>query len=231
MEVHFKVHGRHITATKEQVEAALQDVEPGKIRVHAVEVAGRVFPLRQAFAAAFGLDVQDCAIPTARRVLGKLGYTLKTSDHPRNRREAEVNLKRAMPHRKPGFGPEEDEWIELGPIHVAWYAWERWEDIAEHGVAIIGIPKNSSGIYEARIVGAKERLTIGRASDLRTRILHGLIRGSMPHPAGDKIRADEDLAQVEVRWALTSRPAAIEEELHQRHVERFGYLPKHTLRT
>ena len=36
---------------------------------------------------------------------------------------------------------------------------------------------------------------------------------------------------VEVRWAETDRPAAAEEELHRRHRERFGRLPRYTFFT
>src|SRR5437867_623504 len=79
------------------------------------------------------------------------------------------------------------------------------------------VPNKRPGVYEARRREADERLTIGKAKDLRHRVKQGLIRGEAPHPSGAAIRAKEDLARVEVRWAITERPAAVEEELHQRH--------------
>jgi hypothetical protein len=74
-------------------------------------------------------------------------------------------------------------------------------------------------------------LVIGKAVNIGKRIKTDLVRGKGPHPAGDKIRAREDTSRLTVRWALTDRPAAAEEELHQQHVRKYGALPKYTQRT
>jgi len=231
MESRFTVQGRRIEATTEQVEAALRDVEAERIHVHSVEVNGRDYPVRQAMEVAFDLDRQECFPQVGCRVFRQLGFRLHASSRRPRPKGTRARLRKAIPNRNPEIGPVEDVVIELPRIHLAWFRWERWEDIAEHGVAIAKIPRGESGVYEARLSNRDERLTIGRASDLRTRVVHGLVRGTMKHTAGDKIRAEEDLSQVVVRWARTDRPAAIEEELHLRHIAEFGRLPKHIVRT
>ena len=64
--------------------------------------------------------------------------------------------------------------------------------------------------------------------NLESRIRGGLVKGTTPHSAGKKIRANEDLNKVEIRWAETDRPCAVEEDLHQKYVKRFGKLPQYT---
>jgi hypothetical protein len=73
----------------------------------------------------------------------------------------------------------------------------------------------------------EERLTIGKASDLRMRIRQGLVKGKTPHSAGGGIRTEEDTSKIVVRWAITDRPATVEEELRKRHLDKFGRLPKY----
>jgi hypothetical protein len=63
------------------------------------------------------------------------------------------------------------------------------------------------------------------------RVQQGLVRGNVPHSAGDRIRKEEDLTEVELRWAETDRPAAVEEELHRQYIDEHGHLPKHTRTT
>jgi excinuclease UvrABC nuclease subunit len=93
------------------------------------------------------------------------------------------------------------------------------------------LPNRQPGVYEVGYADADERLTIGKASDLRMRVRQGLVKGKVPHSAGDKIRAREELSRLVVRWAVTSRPAAAEEELHHRHKARFGRLPQYVSHT
>lgn len=63
------------------------------------------------------------------------------------------------------------------------------------------------------------------------RIKQGLVKGKVPHSAGKRIRAQEDLSRLVVRWAVTDRPAAVEEELHKKYKAKFGELPKYTEHT
>ena len=82
-----------------------------------------------------------------------------------------------------------------------------------------------------RVLRNRDRLVIGRASNLRRRVKEHLVMGTASHHAGEQIRAQEDLTKLRVRWAVTDRPAAAEEELHRQHVLRHGKLPTYTQRT
>lgn len=118
--------------------------------------------------------------------------------------------------------------IDLPRITLEWSPWTPWATVAlpvhAGGVRI----PNIAGVYEARYADQDERLTIGKASWLRMRVKQGLVKGHSPHSAGRCIRALGDTERVVVRWAPTDRPAAVEEELHRRHVTRFGRLPRCT---
>jgi len=63
------------------------------------------------------------------------------------------------------------------------------------------------------------------------RIKQALVKGKSPHPAGNKIRKNEDTSKIVVRWATTDRPAAVEEELHKRFLNKFGKFPKYVKHT
>ncbi len=122
--------------------------------------------------------------------------------------------------------------IEIPPIPLEWSDWFLWNDLrvdARRGG--IKLPNEIPGVYEVKHRDAEERLTIGRASDLRMRIRQGLVKGKIPHSAGKRIRAEEDTSKMVVRWAVTDRPAAVEEELHKRYLNRFGQLPKYVKHT
>jgi len=108
---------------------------------------------------------------------------------------------------------------------LTWSTWLAWDELATATV-----PKGP-GVYEVRRADAEERLTIEKATNLRRRIVRGLVMGKLPHSAGKRIRADERVGEYVVRWAETDRPAAAEEELHRRHVQHFGSLPQYTQRT
>ena len=115
-------------------------------------------------------------------------------------------------------------------IVLEWSEWVAWDDLkvdARHGGGV-RVSNRQSGVYEARCVNTEERLTIGKASNLRMRIKQGLVKGKIPHSAGERIRRHEDVSRIVVRWATTDRPAAVEEELHITYVDRFGRLPKYT---
>jgi hypothetical protein len=78
---------------------------------------------------------------------------------------------------------------------------------------------------------SNERLTIGKASNLRIRVKQGLVKGKISHSTGDRIRNNEDTSNIVIRWALTDKPSCVEEELHKKHIEDFGHLPKYTKST
>ena len=115
--------------------------------------------------------------------------------------------------------------LTIPPIELTWSTWLAWDDVATAAVP------TGPGVYEVRRADAEQRLTMGKATNLRRRIVRGLVKGKLPHSAGKRIRANERVGELVVRWAETDRPAAAEEELHRQHVKKFGRLPRHTQRT
>jgi hypothetical protein len=111
-----------------------------------------------------------------------------------------------------------------------WFVWSRFHLHATRDKDGLAVP-DGRGVYEARLSSEAVRLTIGRAANLRMRVKQGLVRGKVPHSAGEGIRAGEDMSVIVIRWAETDRPAAAEEELHLRHIAEFGRLPKYTGRS
>jgi len=123
--------------------------------------------------------------------------------------------------------------IIILPITLEWSAWYPWQHFlldARSDPTGIKVP-SAPGVYEAKHSNTNERLTIGKTSNLRRRIKQGLIKGSSPHSSGIHIRMQEDTTDIAIRWAVTERPSAVEEELHRRYQEQFGQLPKYTDRT
>ncbi len=126
----------------------------------------------------------------------------------------------------------EIEIIEIPPIQLKWSEWTPWDSLKLNArIGGVKVPNKKSGVYEVKYRDCDERLTIGKASNLRRRIKRGLVEGKIPHSAGKKIHAYEDTSKIVVRWAVTDRPAAVEEELHRRHLNRFGKLPKYVKHT
>ena len=126
----------------------------------------------------------------------------------------------------------EIEVIEIPRIKLEWSDWIPWDDLKTDGRSGgIKVPNKKPGVYEVKYGDAEERLTTGKASDLRMRIKQGLVKGKTPHSAGERIRANETTSDIVIRWASTDRPAAVEEELHKRHLNRFGELPKYVKHT
>lgn len=127
----------------------------------------------------------------------------------------------------------EKEIILIPRIELKWSDWIFWNNLkidARYGRGII-VPNGKSGVYQVKCSDSKVLLTIGRASDLRMRIKQGLVKGKSAHSAGNKIRRYEDTSKIVVRWATTDRPAATEEELHKRFLNKFGKFPKYVEHT
>ncbi|MGA2573244.1 MAG: hypothetical protein ABSF36_03410 [Candidatus Methanomethylicaceae archaeon] len=120
------------------------------------------------------------------------------------------------------------EIIEIPKITLDWTDWAKWDDLKVDLRFNFGISvPNESGVYEAKLLEEEERLTIGKASNLRMRVKQGLAKGKLPHSAGEKIREKEDTSKIVVRWATTERPCAVEEELHKKYMLKFSRLPKY----
>jgi hypothetical protein len=123
--------------------------------------------------------------------------------------------------------------VSIPTIVLEWSDWFSWDDLkvdARYGSGV-NVPNDAPGVYEVKYKDSEERLTIGKASNLRMRIKQGLVKGKVPHSSGERIRANEDTSRIVVRWAVTSRPAAVEEDLHQRYQNRFDALPKYVEHT
>ncbi len=75
-EIHFTLNGEPLGLRHEDVERAMRGVEPERIQSHAVEVGGRIYPVKQVFEAATGTDRADFISHTARRHLKSLGFRL-----------------------------------------------------------------------------------------------------------------------------------------------------------
>lgn len=126
----------------------------------------------------------------------------------------------------------EKEEVTIPKILLTWSKWVAWDDLkvdARYGGGV-RVP-TEPGVYEVKYKDEEKRLTIGKASDLRMRVKQGLVKGKVPHSAGERIRSNENVSIIVARWAVTDRPAAVEEELHKRHVARFSGLPKYTEHT
>jgi hypothetical protein len=125
----------------------------------------------------------------------------------------------------------EKENLEIEPITLEWTDWVWWDKVKnDTRNRDLEIPKEP-GVYEVKGDNAEKRLTIGRTTSLRRRIRHGLVIGTGRHSAGKRIRDSENTAKLLIRWAVTRRPAAAEEELHRRHEKRFGGLPEYVKHT
>jgi hypothetical protein len=119
------------------------------------------------------------------------------------------------------------ELIYFPPIELLWSKWTEWNDLANDINPKTKPPRKKPGVYEARLYDDEKRLIIGKAPNLKRRIIRGLIRGTRSHANGKRIRADEDTSKIVVRWACTDRPTAVKKELHKRHLNKFGVLPKY----
>jgi len=79
--------------------------------------------------------------------------------------------------------------IEIPSISLEWTNWINWNKFLLDGrydPESVN-PPQKSGVYEARLIESEERLTIGKASNLRNRVKQGLVKGSIPHSAGNDI--------------------------------------------
>ena len=125
----------------------------------------------------------------------------------------------------------EKEIIKIPEITLEWSEWYSWNKIKENARKTgIKVPEKP-GVYEVKYRDENERLTIGKSKNLRRRIKQQLLKGKN-HSEGKKIiKNNEDVSKIVIRWAITDRPATVEEELHRRHRKKFGKLPKYVKHT
>jgi hypothetical protein len=72
--VSFRLNGVQHEMSRGDAVRKLSRVEPGRIQVHAVEVEGVLYPVKEAFAHVIGLDLLDFTTNQARRVFRDLGF-------------------------------------------------------------------------------------------------------------------------------------------------------------
>lgn len=77
MDVAFTLNGRPMRLTRAEVESAVSGIEAEPIRTHAVEIDGRLFPPKQPFALATGIDRLDFTTNQARTQLRRLGFRVE----------------------------------------------------------------------------------------------------------------------------------------------------------
>lgn len=73
----FTINGQRISLEADDVRHAVKGVAPSAARSHVVDVEGVEYPVKQVFAEATGLDLLDFTTNQARRVLRKLGFSLR----------------------------------------------------------------------------------------------------------------------------------------------------------
>ncbi len=111
---------------------------------------------------------------------------------------------------------------------LKWSEWFDWNDLLNDKIEV----PICSGVYEVRIEDYKECLDIGKAANLRNRMLIRLIKGKYKHSTRDRMKkANVNFNSLKVRWAETKYPAAVEEYLHNLHKTEFGTLPTYVKKT
>ncbi len=119
--------------------------------------------------------------------------------------------------------------IKIPKIVLEWTEWTNFESIENIDKDLL--PKKE-GVYEVKLKQDDIMLTIGKSTNLRKRIRRGLVLGKVSHSTGKLIRKNEDISDVVVRWALTEKCCAVEEELHTQYKrDHNNQLPRYTKRT
>ena len=91
----------------------------------------------------------------------------------------------------------------------------------------INLP-NTSGVYKV-LDENNEIIHIGRASNLRSRVKQGFVKGNNKHSTRKRIIENGiDLTKLKIQWAVTEWPNSVEEYLHKEFKRKYGKLPKYT---
>ena len=76
--VELVVRGERLRLRKADVMRAVRDGGFGVVRQHAVEIERRLYPVKEVFARATGIDVLDFNTTQARAALRGLGFEVRT---------------------------------------------------------------------------------------------------------------------------------------------------------
>lgn len=111
-----------------------------------------------------------------------------------------------------------------------WFNWNEFKKDARSDKSAVRVPP-TKGVYEVKSIKNNQILTIGKGSNLRMRIKQGLVKGKTPHSSGKKIKKYENVKNLQIHWAETSRPSAVEEDLHIKFYEKHNKFPEYTKHT
>jgi len=76
--VELVVSGKRIRLRKADVVRTVRDGGLGVVRQHAVEIEKQLYPVKEVFARATGIDVLDFNTTQARAALRRLGFEVRT---------------------------------------------------------------------------------------------------------------------------------------------------------
>ncbi len=79
-EIAFTLNGQTMRLSRKQVITSVAKEDPENIQSHAVNIEGRLFPIKQVFAVATGKDRLDFTTAFARRQLVKLGFEVRRTE-------------------------------------------------------------------------------------------------------------------------------------------------------
>ena len=108
-----------------------------------------------------------------------------------------------------------------------WYTWRALEvDRRKHGTEL---PYDKRGVYMVRKKGSDKRLFIGWSDKDLGRMIQECLHGRKDRPslAGNRLRENEDLSKLEIRWVETERPLAVWEDLVKQHITEHSFFPKY----
>jgi hypothetical protein len=85
--VELVVRGERIRLRKSDVLSAVRNGGFGVVRQHAVEIEKRLYPVKEVFGRATGIDVLDFNTTQARAALRRLGFEVRTVSPLGHRRQ------------------------------------------------------------------------------------------------------------------------------------------------
>lgn len=116
--------------------------------------------------------------------------------------------------------------ISLRSGEIEWDRWVPWNSIPRLDIPL------GPGVYEVVYEDEPdgERLQIGETKQLGKHLRECLVGDRRLKAVGGKIKANEDVNQLLVRWAEIENYRAAKSELKSSYIRRFGRLPKYMLR-
>lgn len=111
----FRLNGNTVELTADGVCSRLRDVEPEPVRQLGVRIDGRVYPVKQAFEAATGVNRREFISHTARRHLAALGFELVGEIRTEERSDSAVKVESASLPGDDSVPVSGDAWSEIEP--------------------------------------------------------------------------------------------------------------------